>query len=85
MKTEKMGNRSFSAVFFQFYDRKIRDGVITFSQLGMKKEDFTRLCTDDSFVPDQETVEKLCFTMKLTEEERFFLLEAAGYETKNIG
>ena len=31
--------------------------------------DFTRICTEDNFVFDQETLERVCTVMKLTEEE----------------
>lgn len=75
-----MKTKSFSAVFFHFYDKKISEGTITFPQLGISKSDFTRLCTDDTFAPDRQTVERLCQVMRLTEGERVSLLEAAGYE-----
>ena len=69
-----MGNLTFKILFFRYYDRKIADGAITFSRLGMSKSDFTRLCTELDFVPDEETVERICLTMKLTEEEKAALL-----------
>lgn len=69
-----MGNLTFKILFFRYYDRKIADGTITFSQLGMSKSDFTKLCTEPEFVPDEETVERICLTMKLTEEEKAALL-----------
>jgi hypothetical protein len=73
-----MSEISFKNLFFRYYDRKICDGSITFSQLGISKMDFTRLCTEDDFVLDQETLERVCTVMKLTEEEKAELLEAAA-------
>ncbi|MCI8608506.1 MAG: hypothetical protein HFE73_02585 [Firmicutes bacterium] len=73
-----MGEKeSFKTVFFRFYDRKIGDGTVTFSQIGIAKEEFTRLCMEPNFVPKQETVERLCTNMKLTEEEAKRLRAAA--------
>ncbi len=72
-----MGEISFKNLFFRYYDRKICDGSVTFSQLGISKMDFTRICTEDNFVFDQETLERVCTVMKLTETERTELLEAA--------
>ena len=40
----------FAIAFLRIYDRKIASGEITFSRLNMKKEDFTRLCTDTDYV-----------------------------------
>ena len=72
-----MSEISFKNLFFRYYDRKICDGSITFSQLGISKMDFTRLCTEDNFVFDPETLTRVCEVMKLTEEEKLQLLEAA--------
>lgn len=72
-----MGELTFKALFFRYYDRKIADGTITFSKIGMSKSDFTKLCTEPNFVPDSETVERVCTAMKLTESERAELLDAA--------
>ena len=69
----------FRVLFFRLYDRKIADGTITFSQTGIKKNDFTRLCTEPDFVLDRETVERLCTVMRLTEEESRALMASAGY------
>lgn len=68
---------SFKNLFFRYYDRKICDGSITFSQLGISKTDFTRLCTEDNFVFDQETLTRICNVMQLTDEERIEFFEAA--------
>ena len=72
-----MSEISFKNLFFRYYDRKICDGSITFSQLGISKMDFTRLCTEDDFVLNQETLERVCTVMKLTEEEKVALFKAA--------
>ena len=72
-----MSDISFKNLFFRYYDRKICDGSITFSQLGISKMDFTRLCTEDDFVLDQETLERVSIVMKLTEEEKVAFFKAA--------
>ena len=69
---------SFKNLFFRYYDRKICDGSITFSQLGISKMDFTRICTEDDFVFDQDTLTRICDVMKLTEEEKIEFFEAAA-------
>ena len=74
-----METLTFKALFFRFYDRKIADGTITFSQVGISKNDFTKLCTEADFIPDSQTVERICITMKLTEEEAQLLLRAAEH------
>ena len=73
-----MEKPSFRVLFFRYYDRKIADGTIPFSQIGISKSDFTRLCTEADFVPDMESVERACKAMKLTEEETAAMLEAAA-------
>ena len=73
-----MEKPSFRVLFFRYYDRKIADGTVTFSQIGISKCDFTRLCTEADFVPDMESVERACKAMKLTEEETAAMLEAAA-------
>ena len=73
-----MEKPSFRVLFFRYYDRKIADGTTTFSQIGISKSDFTRLCTEADFVPDMESVERACKAMKLTEEETAAMLEAAA-------
>ena len=78
-----MSDISFKNLFFRYYDRKICDGSITFSQLGISKMDFTRICTEDNFVFDQETLERVCAVMKLTDAEKAELLEAAARSSKN--
>ena len=71
-----MKEKSFKSVFFRLYDRKILDGTITFSQLGISKMDFTRLCTEEDFSFDEETILRLSKIMKLTEEEEEELFNA---------
>lgn len=68
---------TFKTLFFRLYDRKIAEGSITFSQIGMSKNDFTRLCTEPDFIPDPETIRRVCTAMKLTEEEERMLRLAA--------
>ncbi len=72
-----MKEMTFKNIFFRLYDRKISDGTITFSQLGISKMDFTRLCMEENFVLDEETIIRISDTMNLTEEEKDELLEAA--------
>lgn len=71
---------TFKQAFFKIYDRKIASGEITFSQSGIRKDDFTRLCTEADFVLSRETLEGLAVTMKLTEEEKALLMETAEAE-----
>ncbi|SCK02030.1 Uncharacterised protein [uncultured Eubacterium sp.] len=66
---------TFKQAFFRIYDRKIASGEISFSRTGIKKDDFTRLCTEEGFVFDDETLEKISVTMKLSEEEKEMLYE----------
>ena len=73
-----MEKPSFRVLFFRYYDRKIADGTITFSQIGISKSDCTRRCTEADFVLDMESVERACKAMKLTEEETAAMMEAAA-------
>ena len=68
---------TFKSVFFRHYDRKISDGTITFSSLGISKTDFTRLCTEDDFVFDLQTLSRVMSVMKLTDDEKKEMIEAA--------
>lgn len=73
---------NFKQFFFRIYDRKIASGEITFSRTGIKKDDFTRLCTEPDYVFDRETIDLIAVTMKLTEEEKKQLIElSAGEDT----
>ena len=48
---------TFAQTFLRIYDRKILSGEITFSQSGINKNDFTRLCVDGEYViPDRKSV-----------------------------
>lgn len=67
----------FAIAFLRLYDRKIASGEITFGQLKMDKEDFTRLCTNTDFVLPKEEIRRLCEAMKLNEEEKTKLLSFA--------
>ena len=72
-----MKEPNFKSMFFRLYDRKISEGVITFSQLGISKMDFTKLCVEDDFAFDEETIRRVSRVMKLTEKEEEGLIEAA--------
>ena len=74
---------SFKQSFFKIYDRKIMSGEITFSQSGIKKDDFTRLCTEEDFVFDEESLALICEKMKLSDEETCMLMtEASALRTR---
>ncbi len=66
----------FAIEFFKLYDRKIASGEIRFSELGISKDDFTRLCTDSEFTVSKEKAIDLCNKMKLTKEEGERLLSS---------
>ena len=68
---------TFKKLFFRLYDRKISSGEVSFSQLGIGKSDFTRLCTEDNFVFDDDTIARISCAMKLTDEENAQLVDAA--------
>ena len=72
-----MPELTFKKLFFRLYDRKISSGEVSFSQLGIGKSDFTRLCTDDNFVFDDDTIARLSCAMKLPDEENAQLVDAA--------
>ena len=65
---------TFARDFFRLYDRKICSGEITFSQIGISKEDFNRICIEKGYVPQREKLIKICEKMNLTEEETAQLL-----------
>ena len=54
---------TFKKLFFRLYDRKISSGEVSFSQLGIGKSDFTRLCTEDNFVFDDDTIARISCAM----------------------
>ena len=72
-----MPELTFKKLFFRLYDRKISSGEVSFSQLGIGKSDFTRLCTEDNFVFDDDTIARISCAMKLTDEENAQLVYAA--------
>ena len=65
---------TFAVEFFRIYDRKIMSGEISFSQTGISKEDFSRLCTEADFVISREKLETICDRMKLTDSETELLM-----------
>ena len=73
-----MSETKFKHVFFRFYDRKIAAGEITFAGLALSKADFVRLCSEEDFVLDEETILRISEVMRLTEEEKRELLAAAA-------
>lgn len=68
---------TFKQIFFRLYDKKIAEGTISFCQTGISKEDFTRLCTEETYIPDRETLDRICKGMRLDDAERRALFEAA--------
>ena len=67
---------TFKIEFFRLYDRKIASGELKFSDLGISKEEFTKLCTEQQFLFTEEKVMDLCKKMNLTKEETKKLTEA---------
>ncbi len=49
-----MRDMTFKQLFFRHYDRKVSSGEMSFSQTGIGKTDFTRLCTEENFAFDKE-------------------------------
>ena len=68
---------SFRSLFFRHYDNTVGIGTCTFFETGISKNDFTKLCTDPDFVLDDLTIRRAAVAMKLSEEEKNLLLEAA--------
>ena len=68
---------TFAQKFLKIYDRKILSGEITFSQSGINKSNFTRLCIDPEYVMPREEILRCCEKMHLTEEEKEGLLAFA--------
>jgi len=71
---------SFSAIFIKKYDKAISSGVCSFTQTGINKNDFTRLCVESDFVLDDESIIRAARAMKLDEEELEELLRIAAEE-----
>ncbi len=68
---------NFKQIFFRYYDKKVSSGEMSFSQTGIRKDDFTRLCTEENFVFEKQVLEQICVRMKLTEAETQELFDAA--------
>lgn len=66
----------FKTLFFRHYDRKIADGSITFSRLGINKRDFTKLCIEEDFVFAEDEIRRVSLIMNLSDEETKELIEA---------
>ena len=60
---------TFAQLFFRYYDRAIGNGTCSFSQTGIRKNDFTRLCTEPDFVLDRDSVLRAADAMRLMDEE----------------
>lgn len=71
---------NFKQCFFRIYDKKIASGEISFSKTGISKDAFTLLCTEPGYVFDQELIDKLKETMKLTDEQYEQLTRTAAGE-----
>lgn len=67
--------KDFQSLFFNYYDRAINEGITTFFQLGIDKDDFIRLCSQENFTLPKEEVIRLSHLMKVTEKERAEWLE----------
>jgi hypothetical protein len=55
-------------------------GQITFAETGMKRNDFTRLCVDDSYSLPYDEIERICKNMKLGVLDTHKLLSLAAIE-----
>lgn len=75
-----MSQVKFKILFFRHYDNAIAMGVTTFSKMGIAKNDFTRLCSEPSFVLDRASIERAAEAMKLSPEETLQLIDAADTE-----
>lgn len=72
---------SFSKVFLSIYDKKVQNGDITFSKIGVPKPLFVVICNNQNYVPTDELLDKLRVNMKLTDEEARKLYQSAGKES----
>ncbi len=68
---------TFKQLFFKHYDRKVSSGEMSFSQTGISKNDFTRVCTEEDFAFDRQSLSLICDRMEITGEEREELFAAA--------
>lgn len=69
---------TFKQLFFRLYDRKITTGEMSFGQTGIRKDQFTKLCTEDDFVFSKEQLTDICQKMGAGESEKEALFEAAA-------
>ena len=60
---------TFTQTFFRYYDRAIGNGTCSFSQTGIGKNDFIRLCTEPDFVLDRESILRASDAMRLMDYE----------------
>lgn len=70
---------NFSQLFLKIYDRKINEGEITFFTSGIDKNDFTKICIDETFIFEKETFDNICDKMKISDDEKNMLYKLAGY------
>lgn len=68
---------TFKQLFFKHYDRKVSSGEMSFSQTGISKNDFTRVCTEEDFAFDRQSLSLICDRMGITGGEREELFAAA--------
>ena len=73
---------NFRTLFFKHYDATVGIGKCTFFETGIKKTDFTKLCTDPEFVLDDLTIRTAGVAMGLTKEEIAELIDKAHEEIK---
>lgn len=73
---------TFRQEFFRLYDRAISNGICSFMQTGIKKDDFTKLCTDPDFILDDDSIERACVAMKAGDEKKELLLALAREERR---
>lgn len=76
----EMLTENFARSFFRLYDRMLAAGLITFAETGMKRDDFTRLCIDDSYSLPYAEIERICKNMKLGYVDTQKLLSLAAPE-----
>lgn len=72
----------FKNMFFGLYDKKVKTGEISFMKMGMDKDAFICLSTDQDHELSRDDIARLCFKMKLTLFEAEEMMESAGYEKR---
>ncbi len=73
---------TFIQEFFRIYDRAISGGICSFTQTGITKDDFTRLCTDSEFALSEEAVRRACLAMEANGDETELLVRLARGESR---